>query len=132
MIAENLLEVMFNCYGSHVLRRLLCLCKGVSLDSIEFHGTKTKSVLAERMNFKATQNEDTTQQYAHQAFPELLKFLVFEILGKSSKKDIAAMLIDQQCSLVLQALFHYPLCLIIFLSHNHFENPYLSREDAHL
>ncbi|CAM8889138.1 unnamed protein product [Rhodiola kirilowii] len=102
MVAESLLEVMFDRYGSHVLRRLLCLCKGVSLDSPEFHGTKSRIVLAERLNFKASRSDEDTLQHVHQGFPELFKFLVFEILGKSSKKDISAMLVDQQCSLVLQ------------------------------
>uniref|UniRef100_A0A7N0TNN1 Uncharacterized protein n=1 Tax=Kalanchoe fedtschenkoi TaxID=63787 RepID=A0A7N0TNN1_KALFE len=102
MLAESPLDVMFNCYGSHVLRRLLCLCKGVSLDSPEFHGRKSRSVLAERLNLKASRSDENSLQHVHQGFPELLKFLVFEILRKSSKKDISAMLVDQQCSLVLQ------------------------------
>nr|5WZK_A Chain A, Pumilio homolog 23 [Arabidopsis thaliana] len=29
VIVDNPLDMMCNCYGSHVLRRLLCLCKGV-------------------------------------------------------------------------------------------------------
>ncbi|WVZ74225.1 hypothetical protein U9M48_022436 [Paspalum notatum var. saurae] len=42
---------MSSCYGSHVLRTLLCLCKGVPLELLQdFHTTKRSAILAERLS----------------------------------------------------------------------------------
>ncbi|KAI3905714.1 hypothetical protein MKW92_016408, partial [Papaver armeniacum] len=47
VIAVKPVDVMCDLYGSHVLRNLLCLCKGVLLDSLqEFHVTKSSTVLS--------------------------------------------------------------------------------------
>ncbi|PWA78484.1 Armadillo-like helical [Artemisia annua] len=51
-IFANPVEVMTNCHGSHVLRSLLCLSKGVPLDSSDFHSKKSPAVLAQRLNLK--------------------------------------------------------------------------------
>lgn len=101
-IVVNPVEVMCNCYGSHVLRSLLCLCKGVPLDSTEFHSKKSSTVLAERLNFRPSQvDKNESRKYEH-AFPDLLKFLISEML-KAGKKEIATLQVDQFSSLVLQA-----------------------------
>ncbi|KAL6661867.1 hypothetical protein ACP70R_001251 [Stipagrostis hirtigluma subsp. patula] len=51
VIAADAANVMSSCYGSHVLRTLLCLCKGVPLESLQnFHSTKRSAVLAERLS----------------------------------------------------------------------------------
>ncbi|KAK9150888.1 hypothetical protein Syun_009197 [Stephania yunnanensis] len=57
----NALDLMCSCYGSHVLRSLLCVCKGVSVDALEdFHTTKKSATLVKRL--------------------KLLKFLIVEML----------------------------------------------------
>lgn len=102
MIIENPVDVMCNCYGSHVLRSLLSLCKGVALDSSEFHSTKSSTVLAERLNFEASRSDKDASSHKHQGFPDLLKFLVSGMLN-FTKKDIKTLQVDQYSSLVFQA-----------------------------
>ncbi|GAV87319.1 hypothetical protein CFOL_v3_30745 [Cephalotus follicularis] len=102
VIVINQVGMMCNCYGSHVLRSLLCLCKGVPLDSLEFHGVKSSMILAERFNVKTSHLDGNDSKHFHQGFPDLLKFLVSGIL-KCNRKEIAAMQADQYSSLVLQA-----------------------------
>lgn len=102
MIVENSADLMCNCYGSHVLRSLLALCGGASLDSSEFHVTKASKVLAERFSFKESQSEANASSHGHEGFPDLLQLLVSGML-KGTKKHIKALLVDQYSSLVLQA-----------------------------
>ncbi|KAL0354415.1 UNVERIFIED_CONTAM: Pumilio23 [Sesamum radiatum] len=86
-IVVNPVDIMCNCYGSHVLRRLLCLCKGVPVDSSEFHSIKPSVVLAERLNLRSSQLDGhETQQ--NQPFPDQLKFLISEMLNPL-RADIA-------------------------------------------
>ncbi|KAG7025929.1 Pumilio-like 23, partial [Cucurbita argyrosperma subsp. argyrosperma] len=100
-IVSNPLDVMCNCYGSHVLRSLLHLCKGVSLESSEFHSRKSSKVLAERLNIKAPRpNGDSG---FHIGFPESLKLLVFGLL-KGARKDVRILQVDQFGSLVIQTI----------------------------
>lgn len=99
-MASNPVELMCNCYGSHVLRSLLCVCKGVHTNS-EFHTAKSATVLAQRLNLKADKGEINNTQFIHPGFPELLKFVVSEML-KCSQTDIAVLQRDQYSSLVLQ------------------------------
>ena len=80
---------MCNCYGSHVLRSLLSLCKGVPMNSSKLQVTKSSTVLAERLNFKASRLD-------------LLKFLVSGMLN-CSWEVIKTLQIDQYSSLVFQA-----------------------------
>ena len=102
-IVSNPLDVMCNCHGSHVLRSLLHLCKGVSLESSEFHSRKSSKVLAERLNIKAPRpNGDSG---FHIGFPESLKLLVFGLL-KGARKDVRILQVDQFGSLVIQVLFY--------------------------
>lgn len=98
-IIVNPVDIMCNCYGSHVLRSLLCLLNGVPLE--QFHSTKSAVVLAERMNFKAPRSEGNKLSYSNQSFPDLLKYLVSEMLN-TTREDIFNLSVDQYCSLVLQ------------------------------
>lgn len=100
----NPVDIMCNCYGSHVLRSLLCLCRGVPLVSSRFHSTKSSTVLAERLNSRISQRSDEDPQNLQQRFPELLEFLVSEMLN-SGRKDMAMLRVNQYSSLVLQACF---------------------------
>ncbi|KAL3528538.1 hypothetical protein ACH5RR_007860 [Cinchona calisaya] len=101
MIVVNPVDIMCNCYGSHVLRSLLCLCRGVPLDSSEFHSTKSSSMLAERLNSRVSQRGDNNVGNLQQRFPELLQFLASEMLN-SGRKDMAVLRVNQYSSLVLQ------------------------------
>ncbi|XP_022724836.1 pumilio homolog 23-like isoform X4 [Durio zibethinus] len=101
MIVVNPDDLMCNCYGSHVLRSLLCLCKGVPLDSSEFHGAKASKTLAKRLNFKVSPLDGNDSQHLQQGFPNLLKFLVSGMIN-STRADIKTLQVDQYSSLVLQ------------------------------
>lgn len=104
VIVDTPIEIMRNCYGSHVLRTLLCLCKGVSLDSPELHKTKSSTILAQQLNSRPARVEMNDSQYLQQGFPDQLKFLVSGILN-CSKEDILTLQTDQCSSLVLQVFF---------------------------
>ncbi|KAF8393704.1 hypothetical protein HHK36_021951 [Tetracentron sinense] len=116
VIAINPVNVMCSRYGSHVLRSLLCLCKGVAFDSSEeFHVTKSSTILAKRLNLRASQSGGNISPHLQQGFLDLLKFLVAEIL-KYSREDMETLKVDQYSSLVLQACFHDPLLrFLLFL-----------------
>ncbi|XVF27154.1 hypothetical protein REPUB_Repub14bG0082100 [Reevesia pubescens] len=101
VIVVNPVDLMCNCYGSHVLRSLLCLCKGVLLDSSEFHGAKASKILAKRLNFKVSQLDGNDSEHLQQGFPNLLKFLVSGMVN-CTREDIKTLQVDQYCSLVLQ------------------------------
>ncbi|CAA0821179.1 Pumilio homolog 23 [Striga hermonthica] len=100
IVANPVDIIMCNCHGSHVLRRLLCLCKGVPVDSLEFHSTKSSVVLAERLNLKLSRF-DSHEEQQNQSFPDQLKLLISE-LSNPSKIDIAVLQKNQYSSLVLQ------------------------------
>lgn len=98
-------NVMSSMYGSHVIRSLLCLCKGVPLDSLEeFHLTKASSVLAERLNTKSYQSSNHNLNFHQQSFPILLKFLVRELL-KHAKDEMPTLRANKYSSFVLQVGF---------------------------
>ncbi|XP_047980682.1 pumilio homolog 23-like isoform X2 [Salvia hispanica] len=99
-IVTNAVDIMCNCYGSHVLRRLLCLCKGVPMDSLEFHSTNPSVVLAERLNLRSS-HVDSHNAPQNQPFPDQLKFLISEMVNPS-RADIAILQTNQYSSLVLQ------------------------------
>ncbi|XP_056685054.1 pumilio homolog 23 isoform X2 [Spinacia oleracea] len=99
-IVRKPVVVMCNCHGSHVIRSLLCLCKGVPLDS-EFHSAKPSTALSRRLNLSSDKELKNETPIVHQGFPDLLKFLVSEML-KCNATDIAALQVDQFSSLVLQ------------------------------
>ncbi|XP_043705717.1 pumilio homolog 23 isoform X1 [Telopea speciosissima] len=101
-IVLNLACVMCSQYGSHVLRSLLCLCKGLPLDSTEeFHVTKSSSILAERLNFKSPQSFRNKVPHLQQGFPDLLRYLIAELL-KCARGGIATLLVDEKSSYVMQ------------------------------
>lgn len=100
---DNPLDMMCNCYGSHVLRRLLCLCKGVSLDSPELHGAKSSKALAKRLNLKTSQLDAQLDEYPHQGFPDVLSYLLSGLLN-CSREDMKYLQVDQYSSLVLQVV----------------------------
>lgn len=112
---ENPVDVMCNCYGSHVLRSLLSLCKGVPFDFSELHATKSSTVLAERLNFQASQSKRDAS--SHEGFPDLLKFLVSGIFN-CTKKGIKMLRVDQYSSLVFQACTNMPSSFCLFLLFN--------------
>ncbi|KAK7285692.1 hypothetical protein RJT34_20470 [Clitoria ternatea] len=99
-IAADSVHVMSNCYGSHVLRTLLCLCRGVPFDNSDYYLSKSTKVLAERLNFKdfSSRKDDMNFQ---PGFPNLLKLLVSEMLSHA-KKHIKTLQVDQFSSLVFQ------------------------------
>ncbi|XP_035539256.1 pumilio homolog 23 isoform X2 [Juglans regia] len=99
VVVTNPVDLMCSCYGSHVLRSLLCVCKGVKIDS-DFHVTKSSTVLAERLNFRASRI-DGDYSHLQQGFPDLLKFLVSGMI-KRTRKEIKTLQVDQFGSLVLQ------------------------------
>ncbi|XP_057794415.1 pumilio homolog 23 isoform X2 [Salvia miltiorrhiza] len=99
-IVADPVEIMCNCYGSHVLRRLLCLCKGVPMDSLEFHSTNPSVVLAERLNLRSS-HVDGHKTLQNQPFPDQLKFLISEMVDPS-RADMAVLQANQYSSLVLQ------------------------------
>ncbi|KAG8656567.1 hypothetical protein MANES_04G151100v8 [Manihot esculenta] len=101
VIVSNPVDMMSNCYGSHVLRSLLCLCGGVPLDSPEFHGVKPSTILAERLNLRENREVGSDSVQHQQGFPSSLKVLVSEML-KCTREDIKTLLVDQYSSLVLQ------------------------------
>ncbi|CAN8235455.1 unnamed protein product [Cochlearia groenlandica] len=103
VIVDNPLEMICNCYGSHVLRRLLCLCKGVSLDSAELHGAKSSKSLAKRLNLKTSRIDEYNNnlQVPHQGFPDVFSYLLSGLLS-CSKDDMKYLQVDQYSSLVLQ------------------------------
>ncbi|KAL5755452.1 hypothetical protein ACOSQ2_020198 [Xanthoceras sorbifolium] len=101
VIVDNPVDVMCNCYGSHVLRSLLCVCKGVPLDSSVFHRAKPSTILAERLNFNAPRSDRNNTPNSHTAFPDLLMSLISGML-RCSKNDIKTLQTDQYSSLVLQ------------------------------
>ncbi|XP_039054075.1 pumilio homolog 23-like [Hibiscus syriacus] len=101
VIVVNPVDLMCNCYGSHVLRSFLCLCKGVPLDSSEFHGTKGSKALAERLNFKVSHLDGNDSWQFQQGFPNLLKLLVSGMVN-CTMEDMKSILLDQYSSLVLQ------------------------------
>lgn len=99
-ILVNPVDIMCNCYGSHVMRSLLYLCEGQTLGSSEFHSSKPSVLLAERLNLRSSELDGHKLQH-HQKFPDQLKFLVSEMLNPS-RVDIATLLVNQYSSLVLQ------------------------------
>ncbi|OVA08286.1 Pumilio RNA-binding repeat [Macleaya cordata] len=102
VIVVKPVDVMCNRYGSHVLRSLLCLCKGMPLDSSqEFHVTKSSTILAERFNTRETRYGGNNTPHLQRGFPDLLKFLVTGMI-ECAREEIATLQVDQYSSLVLQ------------------------------
>uniref|UniRef100_A0A0E0EX93 PUM-HD domain-containing protein n=1 Tax=Oryza meridionalis TaxID=40149 RepID=A0A0E0EX93_9ORYZ len=102
VIAGDAANVMSSCYGSHVLRTLLCLCKGVPLQSLQdFHTTKRSAVLAERLSCGSTRSGGSDPKNQGCGFSDIFKSFVREML-QNAKYDIATLETDKNSSLVLQ------------------------------
>lgn len=110
MVADNSVDVMCDCYGSHVLRSLLCLCKGVHLDKFRNDGVKLATTTADRLNLKTFPSKEEHPAQVHPGFPDLLNLLVSEIF-KNVKELRKKLLVYQFSSLVLQACVLYCLHL---------------------
>lgn len=103
-VVGDAVKVMGCRYGSHVVRSLLCLCKGVPLDSIEeFHGAKRSTALSERLNFKSVKSVGNDSDNFQRGFPDVFRFLVREMLNRA-KDEITSLRADSHSSLVLQTL----------------------------
>ncbi|XP_068663663.1 pumilio homolog 23-like [Aristolochia californica] len=95
-------DVMCSSYGSHVLRSLLCLCKGIPVDSLQdYHSSKTSTVLAERLKINFSHSGGNQLEHLQQAYPKLSKFLTEEIL-KCAEEDLSTMQVNKYSSFVLQ------------------------------
>lgn len=114
VIAANSVDVMCNCYGSHVLRTLLCLCKGVPLDKSGFYLSKSTTALAQRMNSKDFSSKNDCATNFQSGFPDLLNLLVSEML-KHASKCIKSLQVDQFSSLVFQACLTFvDICIVVY------------------
>lgn len=108
VVVVDAVNVMCSRYGSHVLRSLLCLCKGVPLDSSEeFHVTKSSAVLAERLNCRPAQSSGKNSKNFQHGFAVTFKFLVRKMLNHA-KDEIATLRVNKYSSLVLQACIPSP------------------------
>ncbi|KAF0892790.1 hypothetical protein E2562_017751 [Oryza meyeriana var. granulata] len=102
VIASDAANVMSSCYGSHVLRTLLCLCKGVPLQSLQdFHTTKRSVVLAERLSCCSNQSGGNNPKNHEFGFSDIFKSFVREML-QNAKDGISTLQTDKNSSLVLQ------------------------------
>ncbi|KAF8111247.1 hypothetical protein N665_0076s0234 [Sinapis alba] len=101
VIVEKPLDMICNCYGSHVLRTLLSLCKGVSVDPPELRGAKSSKALAKRLNLKMSHLDENNLQFSHQGFPDVFTYLLSGIIN-CSREDMKYLQVDQYSSLVLQ------------------------------
>ncbi|XP_006661734.1 pumilio homolog 23 [Oryza brachyantha] len=102
VIAADAANVMSSCYGSHVIRTLLCLCKGVPLQSLQdFHTTKRSAVLAERLSCGSKQSGGNDPKNHGVGFSDIFKSFVREML-QNAKHDISTLQTDKNSSLVLQ------------------------------
>ncbi|XP_008783356.2 pumilio homolog 23 isoform X1 [Phoenix dactylifera] len=103
VVVLDAVSVMCSRYGSHVLRSLLCLCKGVPLDSLEeFHVTKSSAVLAERLNCRPAQPSGNNSKNFQHGFAVTFKYLIREMLNHA-KDEIATLRVNKYSSLVLQS-----------------------------
>ncbi|KAJ1687263.1 hypothetical protein LUZ63_018653 [Rhynchospora breviuscula] len=104
IVAKDSVSVMQSRYGSHVLRSLLCLCKGVPLDRLdEFHVTKRSDILATRVSAGPNKPEGKIRNEFENRFESVFKFLVRELVDRA-KYDMAKLRVDQFSSFVLQTV----------------------------
>ncbi|XP_078432748.1 pumilio 23 [Wolffia australiana] len=103
-IVLNSARVMSSPYGSHVLRSLVSICKGVTVDSLEdYHVTNRSLVLAERLNFKHSKSKGRSADPSQHGFPDVFRFLVFEML-RQAKDEISVLRVNKYSSFVLQTV----------------------------
>ena len=101
VIVEKPLEMICNCHGSYVLRTLLSLCKGVSVETTELRGAKSSKALAKRLNLKTSHSDENNLEFSHQGFPDVFSYLLSGILS-CSREYMKYLQVDQCSSLVLQ------------------------------
>ncbi|MQM15924.1 hypothetical protein Taro_048877, partial [Colocasia esculenta] len=100
-VVVDSVNVMSSPYGSHVLRSLICICKGLPMDALEeYHNMKSFSALAERLN---PQSSGKKPHQPEHGFPDTFKFLVMETL-RHSKDDIATLCVNKYSSLTVLKL----------------------------
>jgi nucleolar protein 9 len=102
-VAKDSVSIMQSRYGSHVLRSLLCLCKGVPPDQLDkFHVTKKSDVLAARLNSGPSKlsGVEIRNEFENR-FESVFRFLVRE-MADSMKDDMTKLRVDQFSSFVLQ------------------------------
>lgn len=103
VVVHEAVAVMCSQYGSHVLRSLLCLCKGVPLSTLEeFHGKKPHALLAERLRNRSQQSSGHDPNIFQCGFTGIFKFLVREMLDRA-KDEITSLRVNNYSSFVLQA-----------------------------
>lgn len=103
MVIPDVVSVMCSRSGSHVLRSLLCLCKGVPLNSLEeFHVAKLQDSLAKRLNNRPIQSGGSNSHNSQYAFPSIFMFLVSEMLNHA-KDEVKTLRVNEHSSFVLQA-----------------------------
>jgi nucleolar protein 9 len=116
VIAADAANVMSSCYGSHVLRTLLCLCKGVPLGSLQdFHTTKRSAILAERLSCGTNQSGGHGPKNFENGFSDMFKSFVREMLH-NAKADITTLRVDKNSSLVFQVGPYIPLNIGMLLT----------------
>lgn len=104
VVGADVVNIMCSSYGSHVLRSLLCLCRGVPLDALEgFHVTKPSTVLADRLSCVPVQPGINDLRNSQNSFPETFNFLVQEILNHA-KDEISCLRVEKYSSFVLQSM----------------------------
>lgn len=102
VVARDSINLMSSIYGSHVLRSLLCLCKGVPLESVEqFHVSKSSIVLAKRLNTNPAKQIGKNHESSQLGFENVFKFLIMEILNHA-KDGMKNLVCDKCSSFVLQ------------------------------
>ncbi|KAJ0987455.1 hypothetical protein J5N97_005811 [Dioscorea zingiberensis] len=102
VVARNSINLMSSTYGSHVLRTLLCLCKGVPFDLLDqFHVSKPSVVLAERLNSDSTQQIGKYHENSQHGFESVFKIFIMEILNHA-KDEMKNLMYDKCSSFVWQ------------------------------
>ncbi|KAK9153269.1 hypothetical protein Sjap_000749 [Stephania japonica] len=95
VVVANALDLMCSCYGSHVLRSLLCVCKGVPMDALEeFHTTKKSATLVRRLSTNASQSSGNISQEYIQSYAASISSLESGYVLESAKNAGGARVIE--------------------------------------
>ncbi|MCO5573009.1 hypothetical protein L7F22_026773 [Adiantum nelumboides] len=98
-LGESLEEVMSNCYGSHVVRSLLSVLSGVTLEFS--HKGSRGGGLSTRLSLSQKPADSIKQ--GDMIFPHLLQLMIRRILGAAKEKTLQ-LCMDPFASPVLQTL----------------------------
>ncbi|KAI5071007.1 hypothetical protein GOP47_0013258 [Adiantum capillus-veneris] len=99
VLGENIEEVICNCYGSHVVRSLLSVLSGVTLE-LSHKGSRGGG-LSSRLSL--SENPAASIKQGDMIFPHLLQLFSRRILGAAKERTIQ-LCMDPFASPVLQAL----------------------------